>query len=70
MLVAGVVDVVELHIAGGARATRPLQPALPELFALFAPDAPGVERTLTGDGDVLLRVEISMCETRRLGEVA
>lgn len=70
MLEAGVVDVVELHVAGGARATLPLQPALSELAALVAHDAPGVERSETEDGDVVLRKYLSQVAAHTLGEVA
>ena len=69
MLAAGVVDVVELHVAGGARATRPLHPALPELAALVAHGAPGVERSETEDGDVVLRKDLSQVGAHGLGEV-
>ena len=70
MLEAGVVDVVELHVAGGARTTRPLHPALPELAALVADGAPGVERSETEDGDIVLRKDLSQVGAHGLGEVA
>ncbi len=70
MLGVGVVDVIELHVAGGARATGPLHPALPALAALVAHGAPGVERSETEDGDVVLRKVLSQAGARGLEEVA
>jgi diaminohydroxyphosphoribosylaminopyrimidine deaminase / 5-amino-6-(5-phosphoribosylamino)uracil reductase len=70
MLAADVVDVIELHVAGGAEATRPLRPALPGLAALVAEDAPGVDRIVTADGDVVLRTDLSQEPAHQFGEVA
>ena len=49
---AGLVDTVELHVAGGHRAPD-IRPALPALAPLLGDAA--VERIVTSDGDLLLR---------------
>lgn len=73
MLSAGVVDVVELHIAGGASRDHPVLPALPGLATLFGPgmrDGDPVERTVTTDGDVILRRDVTRTTRHRPEEVA
>lgn len=55
LLDADLVDVVELHVARGADA-GPLRPALPALAALMS-RGPGVARTETVDGDLVLRAD-------------
>lgn len=73
MLDAGVVDVVELHIAGGASTDHPVHPALPGLVTLLGPDTRGgdrIERTVTTDGDVILRRDVTRTTRHRLEEVA
>lgn len=62
MLDAGVVDVIELHVAGASGADE-VRPALPQLQGLVAGLADvdgtsGVERSVTEDGDVVLRLDL------------
>lgn len=60
LLDAHVVDTVELHVAGGAEATV-IRPALPALTWLLR-DVSEVERTVTSDGDLLLRARCPRIE--------
>lgn len=75
LLAAGAVDVIELHVAGGARADVPMRPALPGLAGMVGRSGTGpradrdtatataldgdVEATTTADGDLLLRVSVA-----------
>lgn len=72
LLEAGVVDVIELHVADGVGAREPLRAALPALARLVAPDASSatVERIETEDGDVVLRLDLTVARPEQLEEVA
>jgi diaminohydroxyphosphoribosylaminopyrimidine deaminase/5-amino-6-(5-phosphoribosylamino)uracil reductase len=54
LLGAGVVDDVELHVAGGATTSDPLRAALPALLPMLTDGTVGVERRMTADGDLIL----------------
>ncbi len=76
MLDADVVDVIELHVAGASSADE-VRPALPQLQGLVAAladidGASGVERIVTEDGDVVLRLDLGegVARTSLLKEVA
>ena len=73
LLAADVVDVVELHVAGGATPSDVPQPALSALTPLVALDATRtgqVERIMTDDGDLILRHARWAERHGRLEEVA
>lgn len=66
---ADLADSIELHVAGGAGAAD-IRPALPQLATLL--DGATHERTVTGDGDLLLRSGPVVARSARpaLGRVA
>jgi diaminohydroxyphosphoribosylaminopyrimidine deaminase/5-amino-6-(5-phosphoribosylamino)uracil reductase len=70
LLGRGLVDTVELHIAGGAGlGADAIRSAVPALAPLLT-ESSGIERRTTPDGDLLLRAENSSLALRNLEEVA